>query len=158
MQGNATVTFKFKEPKFHWSPRPQKISPSSSDDLADSSSSKEVKLHHYNNWVRKIYLPPDKILQLRKEDGCHEFVLHRELFERFEKSYAYGIDVKAVVYEKGTGEEQEALKSSDIHRESSLFDFLESPTYYYPYLPYTGKVRINGTRIINKCIKMFFSS
>jgi hypothetical protein len=88
-------------------------------------------------------------LQLRKEDGCHEFKLLRSVFEPFEKSYAYGIDVKAVVHEKGTGEEQEAFKSSDIHRQSSLFEFLGLPNYYYPYLPYTGKVRMNGPRIIS---------
>jgi hypothetical protein len=83
---------------------------------------------------------------LRKDDGCHEFKLQRAVFETFEKSHVFGvfgIDVKAVVYEKGTGEEQEAFKSSDMHRQSSFFDFLESPNYYYPYLPYTGKVRIN---------------
>jgi len=67
-------------------------------------------------------------------------VLQQSVFEAFEKIYAYGIDVKTKVTERGTGEVQEASHNSQIHRESRTIDFSGSTKYFYPHLPYFGKV------------------
>lgn len=95
---------------------------------------------------------------MRKEDGCHEFELPREIFENRIKNHANGIAVKAEVTERGTGEQQSDLKTSDIHRESCKIDFLGSPSHYYPYLPYTGKVKtLNGAKLFYYLREMLFS-